>query len=268
MDSNSKATPATPAISAAPLPPQKHTGLWLPYQRRPALLVFLVAGLAVFLLRLPAEARAALWGALLAQRTLIGMLFIFMLVALSLVWSVGQRVDSWIFLFFNLNGYHPNWMDNVMWVITQLGSMWMAFCAAFVIFTLKYRRLAVEITLGTLTLWLFVETIKLLTDRARPFLTLEGSRIVGRRESGRSFPSGHTSQIFFMATLLSRQAQIHLGTGVWVAIALYGVALLVGFTRIYVGAHYPRDVMGGALFGSIWGILVTLVDPYFLVLGL
>jgi membrane-associated phospholipid phosphatase len=42
------------------------------------------------------------------------------------------------------------------------------------------------------------------------------------------------------------------------------VAVLVGFTRMYVGAHYPRDVIGGAGLGSVWGILATLVDPYWL----
>jgi membrane-associated phospholipid phosphatase len=248
-----------------PLSHQKHTGLWLPYQRRPALLVLLLAGLVGFLLWLPAEARASLWVALLTQRTLISMLFVFLMVALSLVWSVGQRVDSWIFLLFNLGKDRPAWLDNFMWLATQLGSMWMAFCAAFVFFATDLRRLALEIVLGTLTLWLFVETIKLLTDRARPFLALEGTRIVGRRESGRSFPSGHTSQIFFMATILTR---LFLHFALPESIALYILAVLIGFTRIYVGAHYPRDVLGGAMLGSVWGILATLIDPYLRGLGI
>ena len=44
------------------------------------------------------------------------------------------------------------------------------------------------------------------------------------------------------------------------SIALYAVAALVGFTRIYVGAHYPRDVIAGIVLGSVWGILATLLD--------
>jgi membrane-associated phospholipid phosphatase len=59
-------------------------------------------------------------------------------------------------------------------------------------------------------------------------------------------------------TLLSHQFQLALGG----AAALYAVAVLVGLTRVYVGAHYPRDVLGGAVLGSAWGILATLVDPY------
>ena len=59
-------------------------------------------------------------------------------------------------------------------------------------------------------------------------------------------------------TLLSHELQL----GIWGTVALYAVAVLVGFTRMYVGAHYPRDVIGGAVLGSIWGVLATLVDPY------
>ena len=42
----------------------------------------------------------------------------------------------------------------------------------------------------------------------------------------------------------------------------FGIAAIVGFTRIYVGAHYPRDVMAGAILGSVWGILTGLVEVY------
>ena len=65
-------------------------------------------------------------------------------------------------------------------------------------------------------------------------------------------------------TLLSHWFQLGIGG----TIALYAVAALVGFTRVYVGAHYPRDVIGGAVLGSIWGVLAMLVDPFLLGLRL
>ena len=245
-------------LKEAPLPPEAHiTRPWSAY-RRPAFLVSLVTGLVLFLIWLPSGARAALFAALRAQWALVGMLFLFALIAVSLVWSAGQRLDTWIFLFFNLRGYHPRWLDRVMWLATQVGNMVTAFLLAGLFFVLNYRRLAVEVIFGTLTLWLLVETIKALTDRARPFLDLEGTRIIGWRERGRSFPSGHTAQTFFLMTLLSHRFQLGLGG----TVALYAVAVLVGFTRMYVGAHYPRDVIGGAVLGCIWGVLATLVDPY------
>ena len=246
------------SLKQAPLPPEPHvTRFWSLY-RRPFSLVGLVTGLAVFLVWLPSVPRAALFTALLAQRGLMSMLFLFALVVVSLVWSAGQRLDAWVFLFFNLRGYHPKWLDRVMWLATQLGNILTAFLLAGLFFVWNYRRLAVEVIFGTLTLLLFVETIKTLTDRARPFLDLVGTRVIGWRQIGRSFPSGHTAQIFFLVTWLSHQFQLGLGS----VAALYVVAGLVGFTRVYVGAHYPRDVLGGAVLGLAWGLLATQVDPY------
>jgi len=198
--------------------------------------------------------------ALRAQLVLVGMLLLFALITLSMVWSAGQRLDTQAFLLFNLRGYHPRWLDRFMWLATQMGSIGAALVSALLFFVRNYRRLAVEIILGTLTLWLLVETIKVLTDRARPFLVLEGTRIVGWRERGRSFPSGHTAQAFFLVTLISHRLQLGMGT----TVALYAFAALVGVTRIYVGAHYPRDVIGGLVLGSVWAGLAALVDPYWL----
>ena len=240
------------------LPPEPQAVQLRSVRRRLVLLICLVIGLGLFFLWLPGGAWTALSSALRAHRALVGMLLLFALIVMSLVWSAGQRLDTWIFLLFNLRGYHPKWLDRAMWLATQAGNMITAFILAGLFFVLKYRRLTVEIILGTLTLWLLVEVIKALTDRARPFLDHEKTRVIGWRERGRSFPSGHTAQTFFLAMLISHW--FHPGIGG--TVALYAAAVLVGFTRMYVGAHYPRDIIGGAVLGSVWGILAMLVDPY------
>lgn len=234
---------------------------WAANKRRPALLLLLLSGLGLFLFLLTNAERASLWRALSAQAGLVVLLSIFGLLTISLIWSAGQRLDAWVFIFFNMHGY-PKWLDRFMWMATQLGNMLVAFFAALVLFLLGYRGLGIVIVLGTLLLWLLVETIKGLADRDRPFLGLENTRVVGLREKGDSFPSGHTTQIFFLMTLFTH----HFQTGVLGTAALYTIAALVGFTRIYVGAHYPRDVMAGIVLGSVWGILAALVDSYWLVL--
>jgi len=242
---------------AAPLSPVvRRKILWSAHRRRPAFLLILLAGLAVALIWLPEEARASLWRAFSTQRRLVALIFLFALLTLSLIWSVGQRWDSKIFRLFNQRGY-PKWLDHSMWLFTQLGNMLAAFILAFVFFLQGYRYLAVEIILATLLLWLLVETVKALAVRDRPFLTLEDTRVIGWREKGDSFPSGHTTQIFFLVTLLT----LRFVPGPGISLALYTLAAFVGFTRIYVGAHYPRDVLGGAALGSIWGILAMLVTP-------
>ena len=213
----------------------------------------------MFLIALPGGARASLWMALSSHRVLVGLLGLFILLTISLIGSAGQILDTRLFLMINMQE-HPKWLDRFMGVATQLGNMLTALIAALLLFLGNNRGLAFEIILGTLTLWLVVETIKLLTDRARPFLDLAGTRIIGWREPGRSFPSGHTTQIFFLATLLSYRFE----PGVLGIAALYALAALVGFTRMYVGAHYPRDVIAGAVLGCVWGILAAIVDPYWL----
>jgi membrane-associated phospholipid phosphatase len=238
-----------------PLAPQSHEASFWFANRRPVFLAVLLIGLILFLIWLPREARASLWTALSAQRGLFVLLFLFALVTLSLIWSAGQRLDTRVFMLFNMRGY-PKWLDRFMWLATQLGNMLTAFVVAFLFFMLNYRRLAIVIIFGTLTLWLLVEIIKALSDRDRPFLTLEKTRIIGWREKGDSFPSGHTTQIFFLMTLFMYHFQLGIGE----SIALYAVAGLVGFTRIYIGAHYPRDVIAGIVLGSVWGILATLLD--------
>lgn len=227
-----------------------------PMARRLGFLVFLLVGLVLALVWLPGEARSALWITINAQLGLIGLIFLFALLTLSLIWSVGQRWDARIFLLLNQRGY-PKWLDDGMWLFTQLGNMLAALSAALLFFLLGYRHLAIEITFGTLTLWLLVETIKALAERDRPFLTLEQTRVIGWREKGASFPSGHTTQIFFMTMLLI----LRFNLGAVISLGLIAVAGFVGFTRIYVGAHYPRDVVGGAVLGSIWGILAILANP-------
>lgn len=213
----------------------------------------------MFFLWMPDEMRASFWAALGVQRGLVFLLFIFALLTMSLIWSAGQRIDVRIFTLLNTQRY-PLWMDRLMWFATQLGNMLAAFFIALLFFIFNYRRFAVEIIVGTLTLWILVEIIKALSDRDRPFLTLDSARVIGWHEKGDSFPSGHTTQIFFLITLIIQHFQPALG----ISIILCAIAVLVGLTRIYVGAHYPRDVIAGFVLGTVWGILIMLMDPYFL----
>ncbi len=226
---------------------------------RVASVLSLLAGLGLFLAWLPLPARGALIISLSANQLLIALLLGFSLIALSLLWSVGQRLDVWVFDALNLRGYHSPWMDRAMWLTTQIGSMGFAALLAVSAYAWGNRRFAIELTLGTLTLWLLVELIKALTDRARPFNLLRETRVIGWRAPGLSFPSGHTAQTFFVMALSISSFQLPLG----IAAVLYGIAALVAFTRVYVGAHYPRDVIAGAILGLVWGILSVMIAPYF-----
>jgi len=85
--------------------------------------------------------------------------------------------------------------------------------------------------------------------RRRPFLAIPFAVVVQNGMTDYSFPSGHAFSVALLATLFIRKRNIFLVVGLY--------ALLVGFSRIYLGVHYPLDVIGGYLFGFIYGLSVN-----------
>ncbi|MDQ6747308.1 MAG: phosphatase PAP2 family protein [Candidatus Dormibacteraeota bacterium] len=79
--------------------------------------------------------------------------------------------------------------------------------------------------------------------RRRPWEILVEDIVIGKRTTDSSFPSGHTAGSFAAAWAMSRcfpdQRPL-----------LLGIAAAVGFSRIYLGHHYPSDVLGGVAIGS------------------
>ncbi|MCX7773690.1 MAG: phosphatase PAP2 family protein [Clostridia bacterium] len=215
--------------------------------------------LALFISLKPEFMWEYFWPKIEAQGHFLTLVLIFSFVAVSLVWKKGQSIDVWVFNLFNRPGERPAWFDKLMLALTQLGSSAFAFVLAGLYLILGKRHLGYEIILGTLVLWLMVELIKILVRRTRPYIKLKKIRIVGSRARGHSFPSGHTSQAFYLANMLLHYYQADF----FGALALYALALTVGVTRIYVGMHYPRDVLGGAILGTGWGILSMIVNSYF-----
>ncbi|HWV73209.1 MAG TPA: phosphatase PAP2 family protein [Pseudosphingobacterium sp.] len=101
--------------------------------------------------------------------------------------------------------------------------------------------------------------IKPIVKRVRPCneITLQGevaNRI--RCGSGYSFPSSHASNHFAMALFLIMVYKNRWKHIVWLGLLW---AFAISFAQIYVGVHYPLDVLGGALFGSLIGYLLASV---------
>jgi undecaprenyl-diphosphatase len=93
--------------------------------------------------------------------------------------------------------------------------------------------------------------VKALVKRQRPGTTVPGAILRDAHPTGLSFPSGHSILAFALAGLASP----YLGWGV----ALHAVAALNGIARIYLGAHTPLDVVGGAGLGVAIGGSINLL---------
>jgi len=90
-----------------------------------------------------------------------------------------------------------------------------------------------------------IYSLKFLIQRQRPFLFLDLASKLSKGPGeilDPSFPSGHTVYAFMMATLLT-----HWFPRYW--IVFYVIAGFIGWTRIYLGLHYPTDVLVGGLLG-------------------
>jgi undecaprenyl-diphosphatase len=95
--------------------------------------------------------------------------------------------------------------------------------------------------------WAGVKAIKPLVGRGRPACHLDGVSIRGQQQSGLGYPSGHAA----VATTLAIVAASRLSPGARLVAA--ALAATTGGARIYVGAHLPLDVVGGAAVGVLAG---------------
>lgn len=143
------------------------------------------------------------------------------------------------------------WLDPIVSVYTKLGDhglVWIALCVLMLLWP-KTRRAGLAGACGLVMSLLCTNIIiKPLVERTRPWLVIEGLVPLVTEGDPNSFPSGHTSASFSCAvawlTTLPRT---------WAkGLALAG-ALLMGLSRLYVGVHFPSDVLCGALVGIFCG---------------
>ncbi|MDE3011713.1 MAG: phosphatase PAP2 family protein [Pseudomonadota bacterium] len=124
----------------------------------------------------------------------------------------------------------------------------------------RRRALAVEALLAALLATAGVHLLKPLVHMPRPAAVIDGIVVIGPRLMAGSFPSGHTASAFTVLGLLVLGGLVR---GWLPALAALGLALLVGLSRVVVGAHWPADVLAGAALG--WcsaGLAVVLVHRW------
>lgn len=138
--------------------------------------------------------------------------------------------------------------------VTRLGDhgiLWIALGLLLLAFK-RTRRIGLTCLAAMAIGWLFTNlVIKNWVARPRPYDVIEGlERLVGVQKDF-SFPSGHTTNGLACAWVIFRMAPKKVGAPV------LALAVVIALTRLYVGVHYPTDVLGGAVIGlcSAWAAL-------------
>ena len=117
----------------------------------------------------------------------------------------------------------------------------------------KDRKILIIVIFVVLISDLAANVLKEIIQRVRPCNVLPEVRLlVGCTESF-SLPSGHATNAFAVATYLSYTYRRYIPV-------FFFLAVLVAYSRIYVGVHYPLDVAGGALLGSSWAVIAVEAD--------
>ena len=146
-------------------------------------------------------------------------------------------------------------MDAVITFITHLadhGYLWIG--VAILLLFFKQTRKGGVAALIALTCGLIITNlcIKNAVARIRPYETIEGLYSMIGVMKDWSFPSGHTTASFAAATALA------MSLGKKFGIPALILAALIALSRLYVGVHYPSDVLAGAIIGTLCGIIGAL----------
>ena len=177
------------------------------------------------------------------------------------------NINQKLFYFINnMAGAHP-WLDSFFVFLTTTGFyliLIFVFVYIFVISPLQKsnptERLrawgqAMFVTISVFITWALVWYIKVLAMVPRPFEVLPGVHQLVEQSFKTSFPSSHTAVAVALATAVYFY---HKKLGV----VLFAAAIFIGFSRIFVGVHYPLDVLAGACIGILASfLLVSIFRP-------
>ncbi len=159
--------------------------------------------------------------------------------------------------FFQLDGAVLLWLQEyirndfltpIFRFITSLGDeglIWIAI-AVFLLLIRQYRKVGLMVGVSLLGSLLFNNVLlKNIVARPRPYKVIENLTILIPEPGEFSFPSGHTSSSFAAGMVLYLMLPRKYGIPAMI------LAFLIGISRLYIGVHYPTDVIGGMVMGVL-----------------
>ncbi len=177
------------------------------------------------------------------------------------------KLDTELFLY--LNGIHSDFWDTVMLMATRK-EPWLPFFAVIVFYIIKNFRNKAWLIIFFLAITLLLSDqisvfIKESIQRLRPAYNPEIEHLVHnvlRKGSLYGFVSSHAANVFAVFAFSTRLLK---NRGFWMLMLFW--AVIVSYSRIYSGVHYPLDLAGGALLGWLIGIgtykLLIIVENHF-----
>jgi undecaprenyl-diphosphatase len=165
-----------------------------------------------------------------------------------------QQHENQVFLWVNQRK-QVTFIDLIMQRITHLGGATFTIAATLGLTLFAYnswRILAIQALIALTVSHIPVAIFKKKYPRLRPYLVLPQTRTCKKPLVDHSFPSGHTTAIF--ASIVPFAMSMPL-----LALFLLPIALIVAYSRIYLGLHYPSDCAVGAIIGTSSAILATIV---------
>ena len=162
------------------------------------------------------------------------------------------QMDQYILLFIQ-NHIRQEWMDWFWKGITHLGDAGIFWILLTVVLLIpkKTRKAGISaafaLVIGALITNL---AVKNLVARTRPYEVIQGLQLMIEKQKDFSFPSGHTCASFSAAYAIYRTKQVI--PKKW-GIAAMILATVIALSRLYVGVHYPTDVLGGLVIGLFSG---------------
>ncbi|KZX15778.1 undecaprenyl-diphosphatase BcrC [Methanobrevibacter cuticularis] len=176
-----------------------------------------------------------------------------------------------LFYFININ-LQNSFFNFLMPLITDLGTLPFVLILCLIILEYglfkkdkKIMKLAILGLIALLFPVIITYLLKILVGEPRPFVSLANVHLLVIETDPNSFPSGHTSNSFALAIGIGLNWEIKIKQrSIKLAWFLIPIASIIGFSRIYIGVHYPFDVITGAIIGIIGGLLATKIGNSYL----
>ncbi|MGY1679952.1 phosphatase PAP2 family protein [Geodermatophilus sp. SYSU D01176] len=163
------------------------------------------------------------------------------------VGPVEEAVFDWV-------NQWPDWLEEPLWLVQLVGVLGMPLLVAIPALALRRWRLVLALALLVpLKLLVHGEVVKGLVQRQRPGSTLSDVVLRDVPSAGVAYPSGHAVITAGIVVVLAPYVRRR-----WLAV-LVALALLNAVARVFLGAHAPLDVVGGAALGVAIGAALNLL---------